>query len=239
MIPFHVTLTGADEATDLDALCALAQEFPFVEWGILFSPSNEGTGRFPSAAWRRALLTRAQAMPLALAAHLCGQAVKAFAQQDPHLLAELQGFQRIQFNFNARQTSASRLAALRQACQAQAERRPDQRFITQHNAANAEVWTQFAAIPGTQVLFDASGGVGRLPEQWPAPLPGWTCGFAGGLAPDNVVEQMARIRQVTQGEPFWIDMESGVRTNDRFDVAACRRVLEQVQAERTRLKESV
>ena len=47
----RVTITGADDAVDPGALVALSAEFPFVEWGILFSKSREGEARYPSAEW--------------------------------------------------------------------------------------------------------------------------------------------------------------------------------------------
>jgi hypothetical protein len=33
---------------------------------------------------------------------------------------------------------------------------------------------------------------------------------------------------VPEGQPYWIDMESGVRTDDRFDLDKCELVLMQV-----------
>ena len=43
------TLTGVDESTPIDALIALAEAHPIVEWGILYSPSRQGqSGRYPS-----------------------------------------------------------------------------------------------------------------------------------------------------------------------------------------------
>ena len=50
-------------------------------------------------------------------------------------------------------------------------------------------------------------------------------GYAGGIGPDNVVDVLRDIGPV---RPTWIDMESGVRTGDKFDLAKVRRVLEQV-----------
>lgn len=37
--------------------------------------------------------------------------------------------------------------------------------------------------------------------------------------------------------PFWIDMETGVRTDNRFDLRKVRRVLEQVATVNARMKE--
>ena len=76
-------------------------------------------------------------------------------------------------------------------------------------------------------LFDLSHGAGVLPEQWPKPLPGIRCGYAGGLSPDNIKEQLTLISAAVGDTPIWIDMETHVRSNnDRlFDLGKVEQVL--------------
>ena len=38
----RITVTGADDLVDPAELCAIAADFPFVEWGILFSAKRTG-----------------------------------------------------------------------------------------------------------------------------------------------------------------------------------------------------
>jgi phosphoribosylanthranilate isomerase len=61
-------------------------------------------------------------------------------------------------------------------------------------------------------------------------LPGGArMGYAGGIHPKNVLTVIERIEAFTP-EPFWIDMETGVRDkDDRFDLARVREVLEKVK----------
>ena len=67
------------------------------------------------------------------------------------------------------------------------------------------------------VLFDSSGGKGRLLEKWPNSIE--NCGYAGGLAPDNVKEQLCLINSlVGKNVPIWIDAESSLRGYDQFDL---------------------
>jgi hypothetical protein len=55
------------------------------------------------------------------------------------------------------------------------------------------------------------------------------CGYADGLNPDNIGVALPAIAAcVPEGQPYWIDMESGVRTDDRFDLDKCELVLMQV-----------
>lgn len=48
----------------------------------------------------------------------------------------------------------------------------------------------------------------------------------GRLNPDNVAGHLLAIEKVAHGYTTWIDMETGVRTQDAFDLDKVRRVLE-------------
>ena len=56
------TLTGADDSTNIAELLALSEILPFVEWGVLVSPSHTGTGRYPSRGWIEKLVAATQGM---------------------------------------------------------------------------------------------------------------------------------------------------------------------------------
>ena len=66
----RVTITGADDDVDPEALLALSREFPFVEWGILYSAKRVGTPRYPTTEWM------ARLPPVPKAFHLCGQSAR-------------------------------------------------------------------------------------------------------------------------------------------------------------------
>ncbi|KKM20298.1 hypothetical protein LCGC14_1646870 [marine sediment metagenome] len=73
----RVTITGADDAVDVEELAALADEFPFTEWGILLSQSRMGQPRYPTFEWIRELLeAKKERLPFShhrfqLSGHLC------------------------------------------------------------------------------------------------------------------------------------------------------------------------
>ena len=48
-------------------------------------------------------------------------------------------------------------------------------------------------------------------------------GYAGGISPENVVETVKSITEICETD-FWIDMETGIRTNDKFDITKCEEV---------------
>jgi len=108
-------------------------------------------------------------------------------------------------------------------------------FIFQWNSF-AEPLARLAHERGFNVagLFDGSGGAGKLPEGgWPSPheIP-FPMGFAGGLGPDNVLDQLGKIHAACEDKRYetWIDMEGRMRSDDgtQLDLSKVRKVLELV-----------
>jgi hypothetical protein len=81
------------------------------------------------------------------------------------------------------------------------------------------------------LLYDASWGRGILPEKWPTLPAEFKTGVAGGLSPDNLEEQLAKMADLPGPSPVWIDMETGVRDarSDAMDLAKVRRCLQIAQ----------
>lgn len=77
------------------------------------------------------------------------------------------------------------------------------------------------------MLFDTSGGRGKLPDSIPS-HPGYTVGYSGGINPENVVEYIQRIPGLEEDSKYWIDMESGVRTNNWLDLNKCEEVCKKI-----------
>lgn len=65
-------------------------------------------------------------------------------------------------------------------------------------------------------LFDASCGLGVLADEYQSPLCVGTqdipCGYAGGIAPDNVLGVLSNVSRAATGKPVWVDMESSLRS---------------------------
>lgn len=231
----HCTLTGVDAQTDLAGIKSLSTEFPFVEWGFLYSPKRQGMpGRYPSVAMlQNAFLHLPPDVRVAL--HVCGQGVPDLLRNGEQVIEELVELVaarggRVQLNFNlldGRVTQTDLTKFLK--------RFPNLTVITQHNAANASLATLMWQASNHAVLFDESGGRGQLPGGWKVPMPGVACGYAGGLGPDNLGEQLDLISAAAGDCDFWIDMEGKLRTLDEtkcdwFDLEKARRCLEAVKA---------
>lgn len=264
----RVTITGADDSIKPADLLPLTAEFPFVEWGILASANNTftfagGAPRYPSPKWISDLQGLAETTGLLprLSLHINGVWVRKL------LLGEwiapdelLHCFSRVQLNFHAERTECK----ADEAAQVIFDKLQSRQVIFQLDGANGnkhldaiiakydpDFWFVHC-VP----LFDASGGAGVLPSEWPRP-----CyfdemeeadyhGYAGGLGPQNLAEQLPKIaaaaaepdwlarhdpeelhdqaNDLTGPAPYWIDMETHVRSeHDRqFDLAKVRRCLE-------------
>lgn len=219
-----VTITGADESVDVNDLVRLSEEFPFVEWGILFSTSRVGSPRYPRLPWVQRLTAAAGSSTMALSAHLCGQYQRDALDSNwswQRVVGDVAWFfGRVQVNCA---TGPSPLGPMLHAWPNTA------RVIVQCGQKNRH-WVTTAIEAGYRfdVLFDSSGGRGEIPAAWPFALDRVLCGYAGGLGPDNVTHELSTIRAVACGQSFWIDMERRVRSDDdlTFDLGKVRMVLE-------------
>lgn len=234
----RVSLTGADDAVDIRQLADIAQSYPLVEWAVLYFPEREGTPRNPTAAWREAFLDAE--LPLT-AAHLCGEQVFAElldAGTAAARLRDLGCYGRIQVNINARR-SVFTPDQVRLIYRRLLDHTRSAVILQCHAAVQPVIDAFLEDLPPDQrewvhLLFDSSRGKGEVPSDWPRPrvVRGEThlCGYAGGLSPAILPEQLPRIAQAAGAGAWWIDMESGLREDNRFDLARCRAVLQHAEA---------
>ncbi len=223
----YVSITGADDEVNIEDLNAISDQYPFVEWAILLLPEQEGSSRFPTIDWIKNFTKKYKGAHKAM--HLCGDVFLGFVENDPGVLALMQGFNRVQLNLEFGDVEGKYdLSALF----AQIKAHPEFEFIIQYTDKNNGLLSLLHDIPNHAVLFDESAGTGLSPKFWPAPLEGHFCGYAGGINPDNVAQNIDMIAQAAGDYETWIDMESGVRTDDRFDLEKVRQVLKITAAER-------
>lgn len=220
-----VTITGADNSISPSLLTELQKEFPFVEWGILVSRKQFGNNRFPSKEWIDSLL---QESGLNLSVHLCGAYVREFLMGDFKFKQEIpslfEAAKRIQINTHGEPhtTKLNEIVAFMAMW-------PSKQFIFQYDDANTTfIDNVLADTYNGAALFDLSHGAGLLPSQWPKPLEGVKCGYAGGLSPDNIESQIEKIESIVGDTEIWIDMETHVRSNmdALFDFVKVRKCLE-------------
>jgi len=217
----YVSITGADDAVSVADLNALGGEFPFVEWAVLLLPEEMGESRCPTEKWIGNFTGNCKGAHKAM--HLCGSALLDFTAGSPDILNLMRGFRRIQLNLEFGDVEGKYDPA---DLLAQMKARPEFEFIIQYTDKRRDFLPLLRDIPNHSILFDASAGQGVSPDRWPAPIAGHFCGYAGGISPANIAETLDKIGRAAGDYKTWIDMESGVRTKDRFDPDKVRRVLE-------------
>lgn len=227
------TLTGVDERTDLTRVANLSRDYPVAEWGFLYSPKRQGQpGRYPSVEFlRNAISSLPKRVRVAL--HVCGQGVHDLLANEKVVseLVEMVALRtgRVQLNFNHAKDAIDM-----PALHAFLGKYSAMQVITQYNEANAGLWQELQQHLAHAVLFDSSGGRGIKAETWPVPLP-ISCGYAGGLGPDNLDDALEQLAMVAGSNSFWVDMEGKLRVkdddgNDWLDYLNCERCLHIAQA---------
>lgn len=200
--PEFITFTGLDDRTDLARAHELAEKYR-IEWGLLFSKTNKDA-RYPSAQ----TFLEASLIDGYKSVHLCGSASRTFVKEftfPKEVEPIVHRLNRVQVN-GAKGLYVSVVDGVA--------------VITQCR--------EFSDRPCNAELFDVSGGRGEMPESIPVPKSDHLVGYAGGMGPETVE---AYLEMITCENPFWIDMESKVRTDGWFDLDKVERVCQIVYGE--------
>lgn len=225
----HITFTGIDAKTDIQDLIDIQREFPIAEFGVLTSYHwNENGNRYLNPAFLSNLYAGNGELNLAL--HVCGSAahdaMTGLWNRINNLTVKclyMRLFQRVQLNVANRSDNPDRLASTPPNCHAEViiQQCPGDAALYEHSLWVGNVGRDQGLV---SMLIDGSGGQGiDCPVSiYPSSQ---KVGYAGGINPDNVAEKLSFLLQNVRMGEFWIDMESGVRTDDWFDTDKVRRVL--------------
>ena len=206
--PAFITFTGIDNTVNAEDLVPLSKQYP-IEWGVLVDRDKRDIPLFPGSLQ----ISHFREAGVRLCAHICGEIAHEVATNKNPLL-NLAGFSRIQVNHGRDGASSDVVSAV---C----------RFAARHGVRGVLQCNGDFPVQETSVdwLYDVSFGEGVKPSSFPTirsdhPF----CGFSGGIGPGNVTELLSEKMVVDGGNIFWIDMESGVRSNNQFDLDKCEAV---------------
>jgi len=220
----HITFTGIDKYTNIERLQAIQKKYPIAEFGVLTSYHwYENGNRYLDPKF----INNLRGNGLNLALHICGSAAHDVAIGHWNELLKLIGednlklFKRYQLNIANRSDNPSYVCNPYLNWQ--------EVIIQQKNIENTDIYKSslktFPYYKNYSMLLDASGGQGIN-----APLRIYhtnrKIGYAGGINADNVAEKLTFLMENEGVGDFWIDMESGVRTDDWFDLDKVVKVLE-------------
>lgn len=247
--PTIFSITGADDKTNIQMLEMISKTKPHVEWGVLLFPEHEGRPRVPKPEWvdrfLRANLPRKSA-------HLCGRKIfedilsidtEMASIASLALLGTLKLFGKVQLNINSRLEgfNDTQVMLIYNIVHSYLVLDAGCDVTLQYNERSAPIIEGFlnmiAITCGTEylkryeILFDTSLGRGTVSESYPAPLVihGHTFfpKYAGGLNTENISEEHEKIRQVVGHDSYGLDLESGARTDNGFNIV---KVLELLNA---------
>ena len=210
-----ITLTGLD-AKSLPLILNEPKDerSSWVEFGILWSEGRAGVeNRYPVMQsivdFSKELSNLSAARPFNFALHVCGRvAVQNMIRGDGLVTQAASAFDRIQINFNYEQAEHLSLFDIRSFL-----RRCPTPVIFQMYSGNARLFADINDMPNVHVLIDGSGGRGISPKSWRAPVDGFYTGYAGGLGPLNLAQELKEIDDVCPN-PYWVDMEGKLRDED-------------------------
>lgn len=221
----HITFTGVDEKTDINRLKEIIKKYPIAEFGVLTSYHwQENGNRYPNPHLFEKLVNITPHLSL----HLCGKiahdaAYGLWPRINEHVEFCAPIFRRIQLNIAERTDNPIHCYSAPFGHQ--------ELIIQARDAKNCSVYARTRAYYADtrnnfiSMLLDASGGRGV-----DTPLEVFQSrnkiGYAGGFNPDNVADKLSFLMEHVKNGSFWIDMESGVRTNDWFDLDKVEKVLE-------------
>lgn len=223
----QITFTGVDERTDLNRLYNIQQMYPLAEFGLLLSEKWKDNGnRYMDPE----LFHFLQPLDLNLSLHLCGRLARLALNKNWSPVLDILGddfdmFKRCQLNVAKEKPSDS-------TTYLSIPESLDELIIQQKSFDNMHLFNTFPKDYGDRVsvLLDASGGNGIDTELVVKNVEGFKVGYAGGFNPDNVESKLKQIIEKDNGTPYWIDMETGVRTDDWFDLDKVENVLEKCYA---------
>lgn len=159
--------------------------------------------------------------PMQLSGHICGKWVREILEGGDYEFIQnrIGCFKRYQLNTHGEHHKIADIEAI--------TGKTDCQVIVQYDNVNTELLTKLkTAGYDAAALFDLSHGAGVLPEEWPSNLKDTYCGYAGGLSPENVADQLIKIETMCGKDPIWIDAETHLRANEtHFYLDACERFL--------------
>ena len=210
----HITFTGVDSLTDIQELQEIQKQFPLVEFGVLIAGGF--SNRCPDPGFIRELAHSG----LNLSLHACGKYTAELIQTGSwdairEASDNFAGFSRCQLNVSGRKPKEKTKTIV---CPKELKE-----IIIQQRPGDTRIFNSIENKQNVSILMDASGGRGIDTEI--VPFAYRKVGYAGGIYHGNVRDKLSTLFSLDEVSTFWIDMESGVRTDEWFDTEKVRRVL--------------
>lgn len=226
----YITCSDPREDTPIEDILRLSQIAPNVEIAVQAHHSKMSFD-MPRRKWFETLLKESLSMPTApnLAVHVnldwCDKFCQGILVPDLldlfFLLREdgMPAIRRWQINIHGSKTKLFKTENIGKLM----KNYPNREFIFQYGAYEYHRMQRLDKNAANfSLLYDTSGGAGKLTKNWRAPLfEEHPQGYAGGLSPENVSENLDKIAKVAGSRTdIWIDAEGKLKTpgTKTFDI---------------------
>lgn len=223
----RLTLTGIDDNSKIVDVKESFKNCEILEHGILFSKAKEGLQRYPSAKWLTNLINSFETeTDFKFSAHLCGEYSRNVLEKSNFEIFKKFGnfFKRFQLNYSFGRNFVN-LDKFFDYVDGK-----DFDIILQYNRNNSnflETYINQELPKNVNILFDSSGGRGTVIQNIQNPFNCYT-GYSGGINVENVEEICQKILKHSNTSNVWIDLESGVRTDNNFDFVKANKIINSV-----------
>lgn len=221
-----VSFVGIDHETKISELLKFRDFNMIYEFGILYSDSKTGNNkRYPSYKFCQEYLEWALYNKVSSSLHLCGSSIERYLNEEQDIIALCANAGRIQLNLNIKKYNdyadlADRIISV--------ATKNNHHIVLQKNKSKKE-FNEIVLGKNPNILLsllhDSSGGFGREISVASPPDDTYFTGYAGGINPNNVVNIVNLIETAnTNNNPYYIDMESGIRVNNLFSINECEKI---------------
>lgn len=230
-----ISFVGIDEQTNLDDILQMTSVVP-CEFSVLFSDSKSVANytRYPSHRFCKDFLEWGDAKDVITSLHLCGSVIERYLKQDKDVMDLCVGASRIQLNLNIHSFPGSYEKLTSGLIDIM--KTHNHKIVLQQNKTKANFNLSFlktlssSLYANVNLLHDGSGGFGREITKVEPPSAYHFTGYAGGIKPENVARIVNLIESINSaGKEYYIDMESGVRTDNVFSVEKCQQVIDNLK----------
>ena len=230
MILEKITCSDMREYNSIDDIVAVGKRWPMAEFAIQAHPSKFSS-HMPRYEWFWELMQQCMNNDVNLAMHVNSQWRTMLAHgKIPAEINDILKIKRnngksmigrVQININGGDEKyhfyAHKVADIIRAY-------PDIEFIFQYTTKqkNRARALNKTGVPFS-LLYDESGGCGKSPDEWHAPvMENHKMGYSGGMSPENVRDNLKNISAVLPyNYKTWIDAEGKLKDPDtkQFDIA--------------------
>lgn len=224
-----ISFVGVDVHTNWTDLLRVQSPID-CEFSVLFSDSKSKGNyiRYPSYDFCKRFLEWGAIRAINPSLHLCGSVIERYLKQEDDVMELCKSAYRIQLNLNiANFSDYEKLADDILAVIS----KHGHSVILQQNKTKAKFMECFLSknTGVINLLHDSSGGFGREITKVESPDNKHFTGYAGGISPENVSRIVDLIEKSNSDKKsYYIDMESGVRTDNIFSVEKCQHIINNI-----------